>query len=549
MFRNDKTESSQESLHANDRASGSSGEYQPNLNAAGQPDISSPTGNQRMSPSPAGSTRSQSSSGGVVHILANVLGAILILSLGVFGLMFFGRRPEVATDTSKLTDSLAAPLVETADVRAWDQPFHLDIDGEAATYRVLTVGAEVTGRVLKKAESTRSGSFVNKGDVLFEIDPVNYQLDEQRLEARVNQAQAELRAIEVDLENAAALLKLAEEDNKLQKGHLERIKALYTRKAVSDTEMDNAALTELTSRNAVQMQQNQLNTLTQSKKTREAGLKLAQAELERTRIDLKRCTVVSPITGRVVDDMKEEGDYVKPGDELVHVSDSSRMEIKCSLKSQELAWIWQHGQHMNPPPIGTSETAAADAQAEIGKKSDPFKMPMVPCEIAFEFEGVETIWDGYLSRYEGTGMDRATRMFPCRVIVEEPEKTRVKSNENSTGVSPPTLLSGMYVTVRIPITSPVPLLQVPAESIRPGGQLWIVQDGKLRTASITVVREDDGWILIRSEDGWLKAGDRVVISPLASVFEGMPLSIQAPVEETEATDPAVQTTDGGEVKP
>ena len=41
--------------------------------------------------------------------------------------------------------------------------------------------------------------------------------------------------------------------------------------------------------------------------------------------------------------MKEEGDYIKPGDPLVHVSDSSRMEIKCSLKSEELAWVWQQG--------------------------------------------------------------------------------------------------------------------------------------------------------------------------------------------------------------
>ena len=45
--------------------------------------------------------------------------------------------------------------------------------------------------------------------------------------------------------------------------------------------MDNATRLELTARNAVQMQQNQLNTLAQSKKTKEAALKLAQAELER----------------------------------------------------------------------------------------------------------------------------------------------------------------------------------------------------------------------------------------------------------------------------
>ena len=494
-----------------------------------------------MSASKSVTGNKSSSEGGWLHILGNVVGSVFILGLGVFGLLFFGRSPEVPTDTSRLKSASEAPLVETAEVTPWDKPFHLDIDGEATSYRVLTVGAEVTGRILKKSDETRSGTFVNQGDVLFEVDPVNYQLDQQRLQARVDQATQELKAIEVDLQNGAALLKLAQEDNELQKEHLERVKTAAVRKAASEAELDNAARQELTSRNAVQMQQNQLNTLAQTKKTKEAALKLAEAELQRTRVDLERCRIVAPITGRVVDDMKEEGDYVKPGDTLVHISDSSRMEVKCSLKGQELAWIWQHGQQSDEPPIATSETSAkteatptesaassVDAtSAAAPRKADPFQMPNVPCEIAFEFEGVETVWDGYLSRYEGTGMDRATRMFPCRVIVDAPEKTRVNSPDGMTPVSPPTLLSGMYVTVRIPIDSPVQLLQVPAESIRPGGQIWVVRDSKLKVVSISLVRVDGDLALVRQEEETLKAQDVVIVSPLASVTDGMPVTVAA----------------------
>jgi hypothetical protein len=232
---------------------------------------------------------------------------------------------------------------------------------------------------------------------------------------------------------------------------------------------------------------------------------------------------------------------VKPGDTLVHISDSSRMEVKCSLKGQELAWIWQHGQQSDEPPIATSETSAKTAAAPTEntaaandaistaepRKADPFQMPNVPCEIAFEFEGVETVWDGYLSRYEGTGMDRATRMFPCRVIVDAPEKTRVNSPDGMNQVSPPTLLSGMYVTVRIPIDSPVQLLQVPAESIRPGGQIWVVRDSKLKVVSISLVRVDGDLALVRQEEETLKAQDVVIVSPLASVTDGMPVTVAA----------------------
>jgi len=507
-----------------------------------------PNSSATNSPASPSAQKPSVADGDELHIAANVVGAVLILGLGVFGLMFFGRSPEVAVDTSRQETASVAPLVETAEVKPWNRSFRLDIDGEASTYRILTVGAEVTGRVRKKSEMSRSGTFVQRGDVLFEIDPVNYQLDEQRLMARVAQAQEELRAIEVDLENTAALLKLVQEDNELQKAHLERVRSLFNRKATSETELDTAARAELTARNAVQMQQNQLSTLTQTKKTREASLRLAETELERTRVDLHRCTVVSPITGRIVDDMKEEGDYVKPGDELVHVSDSSRMEIKCSLKGQELSWIWQHGQKLNPEPIATSESSPAASVSEDGRVADPFKLPNVPCEIAFEFEGVETIWDGYLSRYEGTGMDRATRMFPCRVIVNEPEKTRVNATSGQVSVSPPTLLSGMYVTVRIPIDSPVPLLQVPAESIRPGGQVWIVRDNKLRVVSMTLVRVDGDFALVRQDSALLQAGDRVITSPLASISEGMAVTIQQLPPVAGVQTPTPQAADAREEK-
>mgnify|MGYP002629677951 CR=1 FL=1 len=484
-----------------------------------------------------------------IHLAANTLGAILILSLGIAGYVFFGRKPEVPTDTSKQDAANVAPLVDIAVVKPWDQPFHLDIDGEASTYRILTVGAEVTGRVANKPDATRSGTFVNKGDVLFQIDAVNYEIEEQRLQARVAQAAEELKSVDVDIQNTTALLELAEEENQLQKNHLERIRSLFVKKATSESDMDTATQRELTSRNAMQMQQNQLNTFLQTKKTRDASLKLAQAELKRTITDLQRCLILSPITGRIVDDIQEEGDYVKLGDPLVHISDSSRMEIKCSLKSEELAWVWQQGLSMNPQPIATSESAESAKETADGKKLDPFKIPQVPCEIAFEFQGVETIWDGHLSRYEGTGMDRATRMFPCRVVVEEPEKTRTRSIDGQSSVSPPTLLSGMYVTVRIPIKSPIPLLQVPAESVRPGEQLWIVRDGKLHVTSVTLVRVDGESALVRPEGGLLIVGDKVIISPLASVNDGMPVLIQAETSANESAKNKSASASESENKP
>lgn len=478
-----------------------------------------------------------SSSGRVLHFILNLVGSVLILGLGVFGLIFFGAKPDVPTDVSKSGQQAAIPLVDVSTVSRWTEPFQVSVDGEASTWRTLTVGAEVAGRVLKKAEICRSGSFVNQGDVLFEIDPLNYQLDEQRLTARLNQAEEELRALEVDMQNVTALLTIAQEDNALQKQHLQRVQSLFDRKATSEVELDTATRQELTSRNALQLQQNQLNSLLQSRRTKEAARRLAEVELQRTRLDLKRCLVTAPITGRIVDDAREEGDYIKPGDPLVRLSDSGRMEVRCSLKGEELAWIWQQSRRELAQPVPTSEQQSQPEPGSSERKSDPLQIPAVPCEVAFEFEGVETVWEGVLSRYEGTGMDRATRMFPCRVVVNEPERPRAAAGRTPASVTPPTLLSGMYVTVRIPIDAPVPLFRIPAEAIRPGQQVWLIRDGRLRVVPVSLVQMQQDFALVHPLEIPLVDGDQAVVSPLASIQDGMPVTQREATADTVLNTP------------
>ncbi|MEZ6127614.1 MAG: HlyD family efflux transporter periplasmic adaptor subunit [Planctomycetaceae bacterium] len=450
-----------------------------------------------------------------MNIVQNIVISILILASGAAGLIVFGKKPDVPVQEAAAGNQAVA--VVTAPVSGWNQPFDIDLDGEAVTYRVVTVGAEVAGRIVTKSMAARGGTYVQKGDLLFEIDDTNYRLGVDRLKAQLAQIDEELKGIAVNLDNTQALLDLANEDVKLQKNQLVRMQKLQTRGTANETEVETAMKQELMARNALQTLQNQKNTLAQQKSTTQASRVLVEAELKRAQEDLARCQVVSPLEGRIVDDAVEEGDYIKEGELLVHISDGSRMEIKTKLRSEELAWIWQQ-QSVNdrrPSPDG----------AVLPVSMDPLNLPRIPCEVAYEFEGIETIWDGYIARIEGTGIDRETRTFPCRVLVEEPQKTRFNDSAGGRAtVSPPTLLSGMFVSVRIPVESPLALLSLPVEAVRPGGQIWAVRDGKLDILEVTLAHVDGNTALVRRDGSGLSAGDRVIVSPLASVKEAMPVS-------------------------
>ena len=449
-----------------------------------------------------------------LRLLANIAVSVLILAVGVGGLIVFGRRPEiVTTDAADAKDK--GVFVRTAGAVAWDSPLEIEVDGEAMTSRVLTVGSEVTGRIANKPSTNRGGLYVRAGEILFEIDPQDYKLEVQRLQAELSQAQAELESVDVELASHRALLELAQEDQRLQDKNLQRMISLQDRNAATESEIDLAIKQELTARNAVQSLQNQIDVAKQQKVTRQAKCALVAAQLEQAKLDLSRCTVRSPIDGRIVDDLVEQGDFVRPGDELLHLSDSSQMEVKCSLGSDEVAWIWQQHavdpEKYPPPDLGFG---------------DPLQLPPVECEVLFDFQGTTTGWNGYLSRYEGTGLDRETRMFPCRIVVDDPVNSYVASSPGGhEGISPPTLLSGMYVTVRIPVKSKNPLVQVPVQAVRPGERIWVIRDNELRIMPCRPAQTTDEFALVRSDISGVVAGDQVVVSPLAAVYDGMAVSI------------------------
>jgi len=448
-----------------------------------------------------------------VKIVIDIIVALVILGVGIACLTLFGQKPEVPTEDK---DEDQAALVETVEVETFQGPLTINVDGEASSLRVVTVGVEIKGVVIEK--TSRSGDFVKEGDLLFRIDPTDYELEVERLEAQQAQLDEELKAIRVEIQNTGAMKTLAEEDLELQRQQLNRTVTLFQRNGTTENALDDAKRKELTARNALQTLDNQVTAAEQKIKTLEAQKKLVAAQLQRAREDVKRCNVTAPISGRVVDDLVEVGDSVRLDKAMMHISDSSKMEIKCNLKAEELAWIWE-------------------AAGERPDLEDPLTVPDQPVEVTFEFQGIETIWDGHLSRFEGSGVDRDTRTFPCRFLVPHPDQPRIAGSYGGrAGVSPPALLSGMYVNVRIPLNLETNLLRVPVEAVRPGGQIWVYRDNKLEIRQIHVAKADEEFILIRDQGNPLTAGDLVIVSPLAAVADGMSVRDQSEDELAKAED-------------
>ena len=436
---------------------------------------------------------------------ARVLVPLIILAAGIGGFLVFGQKPKVV-QREVSTDNAA--LVESIEVKTLEETFDIEVEGVAVPFRRITLSAEVDGRITNKSPISKAGSYVELNDPLFQIDPSDYKLEVMRLESQLRQATEEIAAVDVDIANTQSMVKLANEELAIRAKDLKRRTQLATRNAISDSEVDDAKRMELSARNSLQTLHNQINVSRQRKKTLDAARELVAVQLKRAELDLSRATVTSPVIGTVIQDHVEQNDYVKKGDTLVTIHETERMEVKCSLRVEELYWVWLQSGIFAP----NADVAAVNK----------FEIPQTPVSVVYEFQGTDYVWDGVLSRYEGTGLDDRTRMVPCRVRVDEPTKPRTSGTRSEqASVSLPSLITGMYVTIRIPIAAPVELIEIPTSALRPGGEVWVIRDRQLHIQTVEVAHANDPFVLVRRQQTGLQPGDKVITSPLAIVKNGM----------------------------
>ena len=187
----------------------------------------------------------------------------------------------------------AAPAVEVADVVVKDVPIVREWVGTTDGLVNAKINAQVQGYLIK--QNYKEGSFVKKGQVLFEIDPRPFQ-------AALEQAKGELAKDEGILYT--------------NKANLDKIRPLAKVNAVSRKDLDDAIGREASGRAAVQA---------------------AKAAVRKAEIDLSFTKITSPIDGIAGISKAQLGDLVgNPGaPELTTVSTLDPIKVFVPLSEQE----------------------------------------------------------------------------------------------------------------------------------------------------------------------------------------------------------------------
>lgn len=451
-----------------------------------------------------------------IEVIRYVL-PIVIIAGGVFGMMALAslKQPPGSREMQEVS-----PLVDLVQVQTYDQPVEVTIDGEVVPFREVVLPAEVAGRVISKSPECEVGHFVMQDTLLFEIDPTDYEVEVERLEALLAQAGESVEELAVEKQNAELLVDLAAEQLALQKRDLERITKLRNRGVSTESELETAKQNELNSRNNLLTLSNQVRLLEARKDRLLREQDRVSAELRKAKIDLKRTKVYSPVDGVIMEELVEEDNYVSRGASLLKLEDTSKAEVRCQLRVEEMRWFWNQIEGQAPDEL-----------------FDPiYTLPNVPVYVDLNIDGQICRWQGELSRYDGVAFDPTTRTVPCLVTVHKPVAGKfINLKEDLVGMRRvPALMRGMFVELHFQVKSHEPLLSIPAAALRPGSKVWKFEDAKLHIKTVKVAQATQRTILLYAADSEVTAGDEIVTSPLPVALEGMKLRDRAKLNQNKA---------------
>ncbi len=442
-----------------------------------------------------------------VQETARIVAPLLILVIGAGGFFLLKGKPEI---TTKADDEKNVPIVDTVTVMPHTDALTMKVDGQVVPFLEVSLSAEVGGLIVEKTEICRAGKFVEKGDLLLRIERGDYERDVERLEEELNQAKVMSKELDKEMENAQTLIEVAEEELDLQESELAREEGLFDRGVNTQAAVDQAKRGVLQSKNSLMTLKNQWSLLSTRKARLESGERLTSINLDQAKVDLDRTEITSPIDGMVVVESVEENSYVQKGAPLVTLETTSKVEVKCHLRMDQLYWIW-------------SQASETIFMADKSAPTAGYQLPETPVTVVYRLADEEYIWQGKLWRYDGIGVDEKTRTVPCRVKVDEPRNVQLRTADGvvEPATGPPALVRGMFVALEIHARPKANLLQVDEKAVRPGNKVWRVRDGQLRVRGVQVVTIANKLAVLRAAADDLRIGDKVVVSPLAETTDGM----------------------------
>jgi len=258
-------------------------------------------------------------------IVAALSAIVIALMIAVGGSKSKGKAPAAAPPPAN---------VEVAQVELQDVPIYSEWIGTLDGMVNAEIRAQVTGYLLR--QSYKEGSFVRKGQTLFEIDPRPFQASLDQAKGDLARAQAQLAQANSQLLQSQAQLAQAEANQVKAQLDVDRYTPLAKEKAITDQELDNAIQANIAAKAQVKAGNAGVETAKSAIVAANAAVEAARATVKTAELNLSFTTITSPIDGVAGIAQAQVGNLIQPnGGPLTTVSTLDPIKVYFTLSERE----------------------------------------------------------------------------------------------------------------------------------------------------------------------------------------------------------------------
>lgn len=448
----------------------------------------------------------------VTRKLINAGLAVVMLGVGVGGALWLVRtRPSPPLRTGFLRTSAVAvmpvvPRVEATPIIGF---------GTVRPKNQVSIVPQVNGQLVHTHKQLAQGNVIETGEVLFQIDDTIYQ-------ARVKQAEAEIAGLDAalarhrqeiaDLDERIATM---EELLEIEKRSYERDRKLFEEEDVgTQSQLDVVYEKYLRQRDVVAELKNRQALGPHIEAELASKLEAAKANLTQAQHHLESTRIPCPFRARVESNSAYKSQVVTAHLSIATLTDMEALELSVGVDPRDLQWL------------------AEDIQPAALADNDEDDMDGSVVRVSSSLPGRDAAWNGRVTRFER--VDETTRT--ARLVVEVRDLHVTIGSQDGDTTLLPELSIGMHCRADLPVRPLEGALLVPRHALHDQGWVYVFEPdandpsgrrGRLGTRAVTSLRSMGSAVLVdylgrqSPEPCELRAGDRIIVSPLPRAVVGM----------------------------
>jgi len=367
---------------------------------------------------------------------------------------------------------------------------------------LLKAKTEVSGKISYIHPGLKKGASLAKGTMVLRIEPTTFEFSLDQSKAALVSSQSSLKQLEVEEKSTRRSAEIAKQNLQIGEKELARLHRILEKQLISRSAVDAEKQKVLQLRQQVEDLQGKLAGFSSRKSAIQAQIKQSRTQLAQSKDTLGRTEIHLPFDARIGEVFVEKGEYAAIGSLLFEALGTQVVEINAQLPVRQF-----YSLIMNAEARSINLQKPEDLQIEFSKLQLTASVRLVGNDASI------ATWHAELLRISES-IDPKRDTIGLVVAVNNPYENVIP------GKRPP-LLKGMYAAVEIS-ARPRAMLVLPRKAIHQGRVYVANANNQLEIRPVTIRHKQGQLVII--DDG-VKEGERIIITDVIPVIEGLPLKL------------------------